>query len=497
LGRYYTRKKGSLYIYVTDGDEMIDPEAFPEELNLFGAESAWRLNNWMAISMGLPEEALDEAERILKMSGFREKDLDEEVLEEYFRSGDERLVEEGLTARLRERLPRLFKREEKPPEKVIMPETKPSRGPLEPLVIPGGTGEVPPPPRPLKAQRPLDEGEVIEHLLAYVRSRGFTYPDWLVKDYYLCLKTKPFVVLTGFSGLGKTALTRLVAEALTGGREDRYLRVPVQPDWLDDRRVLGFYNPITERYVSTPFLDFLLEASENPGEPFFLCLDEMNLSRVEHYLSQILSAMESLDREIHLHSIKGGVRSEDGRLIPPRVRLPENLFITGTINVDEASYPLSPKLLDRTNIIEFSEVDLEERYEEQRYERRITLDMETLRGFRRRLSPEIEEKVVEVLAEINEITMKGGFPVSYRVREEVLAYIGNSQGVFSRNLRENLRMALDLQIKQRILTKIRGTEAIRPLLERLRRFLGEKLPLSAEKVERMMERLDEDGFTSF
>lgn len=96
MGRFYTRKRGNLYIYVTDLDEMIDPDAFPEELNLFGAESAWRLSSCIAICTELPDNVLDQAETILKIEGFRERNLEEGVLEEYFRSGDESLIEEGL-----------------------------------------------------------------------------------------------------------------------------------------------------------------------------------------------------------------------------------------------------------------------------------------------------------------------------------------------------------------------------------------------------------------
>ena len=92
MGRFYTRKRGNLYIYVTDREEMIDPDAFPEELNLFSAESAWRLTNCIAICTELPEKILDQAETILKIEGFRERALEEEVLEEYFRSGDRRLI---------------------------------------------------------------------------------------------------------------------------------------------------------------------------------------------------------------------------------------------------------------------------------------------------------------------------------------------------------------------------------------------------------------------
>ena len=317
-----------------------------------------------------------------------------------------------------------------------------------------------------------------------------------MKNYYISLKTKPFVILAGYSGMGKTALTRLFAEAVSENVEEQYLRVAVQPNWLDDRHLLGFYNPLTGRYISTPFLDFLLRAVENPDKPYFLCLDEMNLSRVEYYFSRFISAMESIDRTIHLHGFSGGVKTEDGRVIPPRLKMPSNLYISGTINIDEASYSLTPKLIDRANIIEFYGVDIwSEEVED--YDRRIRLSIPTLNGFKRELEPGERRWVLSTLREIHEMTARYGFPISQRVRREALSYVANSRGIYSEDPEENMRIALDLQVKQRVLTKISGAEPIRPLLEDLSGYFEGRLPISAEKVRRMLVTLNEYGFTSF
>lgn len=487
---------------------LLDLNLFPPELNLFGPESAWRINERMAIVNDAEENSLDQAEVILSLNGFRRRDLDEGILENYFILGDELMLEEAL--------PEVVAPPAPPPpapkaaervlveEEVIMPEVARPEGTV-PTLFPSGIKQLegeppivaPPVVEARAATRATDEGELIEHILAYIRSRGFSYPDRLVKDYYVCLKTKPFVILAGYSGMGKTALTRLVAEAVAEDVEEQYLRVSVQPDWLDDKGLLGFYNPLTGQYVSTPFLDFLLRAAENPDKPYFLCLDEMNLSRVEYYFSRFLSAMESLDRTIHLHGVKDGAGTAYGRLVPPKLKMPSNLFISGTINIDESTYPLSPKLLDRANTIEFFEVDLRGHPKAGEYRRRLTLDMETLNRFRGALQPSEEERVIETLAEVNEKTLRRGFPISYRVRREVLDYVGNSRGIYSGDSEENLRTALDLQVKQRVLTKIAGTESVRPLLEDLEEHFTGRLPLSAEKVGRMLKRLDENGFTNF
>ncbi|KYH38382.1 MAG: GTPase subunit of restriction endonuclease-like protein [Candidatus Bathyarchaeota archaeon B23] len=474
MGRYYTRRGSTLYIYVTEGDRMIDLRIFPPELNLFGAESDWRVNERIAIIRGVEEESLEKAEIILGLNGFLEREMEEELLERYFASGDETAL--GAPAPII------------PVGEVILPE---AQAPMEvetPLRVETLEAE---------AVEAVGEGELIDHIIRYIRSRGYSYPDRLIKSYYISMKTKPFVILTGYSGMGKTALTRLFAEAVAEQVEEQYLRIAVQPNWLDDRYLLGFYNPITGRYISTPFLDFLLRAVEHPDRPYFLCLDEMNLSRVEYYFSRFLSAMESIDRVIHLHGFVGGVRREDGKLIPPRLRMPPNLYISGTINIDEASYSLTSKLIDRANVIEFHDIEIWSEEVKEEYGRRLPLSTAMLDSFRGELDTEEREAALGALRELNEITARYGFPISQRVRRETLSYIANSRGIYSEDPRENLRVALDLQVKQRVLTKISGTESIRPILEDLRGYLQGHLPISAEKVERMLVTLNEHGYTSF
>ena len=151
-------------------------------------------------------------------------------------------------------------------------------------------------------------------------------------------------------------------------RLDNYVVVPVRPDWVDNRGLLGYLNPLTNAYSTTPFLNLLLrahdeerrarDAGENP-HPFFVILDEMNLARVEHYFSDFLSALES-GKAIPLHEdedIESG-KSESRPQVPRQLKVPGNVLFTGTVNVDETTYMFSPKVLDRAFTIEFNEVDL-------------------------------------------------------------------------------------------------------------------------------------------
>ena len=152
-------------------------------------------------------------------------------------------------------------------------------------------------------------------------------------------------------------------------RLNNYVVVPVRPDWVDNRGLLGYLNPLTNEYSTTPFLNVLLrardeeeraEAADEKPHPFFVILDEMNLARVEHYFSDFLSALES-GEDIPLHeneAIESG-ESESGPQVPRQLKVPDNVLFTGTVNVDETTYMFSPKVLDRAFTIEFDQVDLQ------------------------------------------------------------------------------------------------------------------------------------------
>ncbi|MFD2304573.1 McrB family protein, partial [Roseibacillus ishigakijimensis] len=179
--------------------------------------------------------------------------------------------------------------------------------------------------------------------------------------------TKPFVILTGASGTGKTKVAESLAKQLTNENRENYAVVAVGSDWTDSRNVLGYVNHLREGedglpiYQSTQVLDLLLEANlpKNQKTPFFLILDEMNLSHVERYLADFLSAMERSEGELVLH--QEGVKGTNLQRflgqpgdVPRSVPYPQNLFVIGTVNIDETTYMFSPKVLDRANVIEFA-----------------------------------------------------------------------------------------------------------------------------------------------
>ena len=338
----------------------------------------------------------------------------------------------------------------------------------------------------------------------------FHFPEKVILNYHTALRTKPFVILTGLSGTGKTKLAQLYAQFMTAQDEagDRYEVIPVRPDWMDNKGLLGFYNLLTERYQSTPFLDILLRARRNPTRRYYVILDEMNLAKVEYYFSDFLSAMESRE-EIELHSlaqdaIKAGADSDvDYVGIPSRVRVPKNLYFTGTVNIDETTYMFSPKVLDRANTIEFNRVDLLRFF-----------DLNPFTGLK-------EQQLL--LTKMNQLLAKHELHFGYRVAGEIMKYVRSAMAAGMDG-----NCAFDLQIRQKVLPKFHGSrgkledalldllslttgmtsfredegdDELEWIIERLLKsedgLKGVPYPESAKKVARMVRDLRRDGFVSF
>lgn len=160
------------------------------------------------------------------------------------------------------------------------------------------------------------------------------------------LLTKPFLIFTGLSGSGKSLAAKQFARVFSK-YDLHYHFVAVGPDWNNRDPLLGYPDGIhPDVYQSTPILELLIKAKKDNTHPYFLILDEMNLSHVERYFADFLSAMES-GEEISLY--EGSQRGE----IPKTISIPPNFFIIGTVNIDETTYQFSPKVLDRANVIEF------------------------------------------------------------------------------------------------------------------------------------------------
>ncbi|MEO8084939.1 MAG: hypothetical protein ABI780_14035, partial [Ardenticatenales bacterium] len=324
------------------------------------------------------------------------------------------------------------------------------------------------------------------------------------------------------TGIEFTRPIMTVAEVVVKNR----LVVPVRPDWTDNRGLLGWYNPITERYHRTEFLDFLLAANDEveaaaaePGRaaaPFFVILDEMNLARVEHYFSDFLSAMES-GEPIPLHDDDGAANGDgEGRPVPRRLTVPPNLFITGTVNIDETTYMFSAKVLDRAFTIEFNDVDLhglgravfDGPFDGATQDAvSLTLprladalaapvpvgagDWTAMRGL-------ADGVLTNVILDLHGTLAPTNRHFGYRVANEIGRYM-TLAAAQSDGSAPALRASLDLALLAKVLPKLHGTQAeLGDLIDTLATFARENgLSRMGRKLARMRRRLETQGFTSF
>ncbi len=364
--------------------------------------------------------------------------------------------------------------------------------------------------------------EKVAAIKSYIAAKGFNYEGDLIENFYLSLKSKPFVILAGTSGTGKTRLVKLFAEAIGA----KMKLVPVRPDWSDSSDLFG-HTDLSNCFHPGAIIDFVKQAEWNKEVPHFLCLDEMNLARVEYYLSDFLSIIETRDRKddgtIETDPLVdvSYYKDKEARDKYGRVYIPENLYIIGTVNMDETTFPFSKKVLDRANTIEFSFVNLISKAAAGGSPVAQNLDNGFLKTeylyLRDCYDTELIDTVCFNLEELNQILVKANLHVGYRVRDEISFYMMNNKA--SDLLSEDA--AFDHEIMQKILPRIQGSSAaIKEVLSELfmkcagdySGFAGTtayeqmqscldskpcKYPNSAKKIAFMMRRYEEDGFTSY
>lgn len=357
---------------------------------------------------------------------------------------------------------------------------------------------------------------------AYIAARGFNYEGDLIENFYLSLKSKPFVILAGTSGTGKTRLVKLFAEAIGA----KMKLVPVRPDWSDSSDLFG-HTDLSNQFHPGAIIDFIKQAEWDKSTPHFLCLDEMNLARVEYYLSDFLSIIETRDRKdngvIETDALVDAsyFQSQSAKEKYGRVYIPENLYIIGTVNMDETTFPFSKKVLDRANTIEFSFVNLMAKATAGGQAAAQKLDNSFLKTEYLYLQDCDDEDLIDTicfnLEELNQILVKANLHVGYRVRDEISFYMMNNKK--AELLDEDA--AFDHEIMQKILPRVQGSSAaIKDVLselfvkcagdytgfagaaayEQMSTYLDSKsckYPNSAKKIAFMMRRYEEDGFTSY
>lgn len=314
----------------------------------------------------------------------------------------------------------------------------------------------------------FSEQEFIAQFLSCVEQKGFLYDKKDLYNFHVAAKSSKLLILSGMSGIGKSALVRLYGEAL-GLSASQMAFLPVRPSWMDDGDILGYLDKNSMLYYpsDTGLAELLVEASKHPEKMYMVCFDEMNLARVEHYFAQFISVLEKKDsRKIQLYNPSLENRVHNSHLYPAQISIGDNVLFMGTVNMDESTYHFSDKVLDRANVItlhqrKFADMKSFCPVKDGLF---VPISADAYRKFRVenkkvRLSNE-ELELLDALNEaLQESRVSGG--IGYRVAFDIDRYVENIPSLkdFTRG------DGLDLQTVQRILTKVRGSrEQLQTLL---------------------------------
>jgi energy-coupling factor transporter ATP-binding protein EcfA2 len=373
---------------------------------------------------------------------------------------------------------------------------------------------------------PLPVATQLANMVAALEVRGFITTSEQVVNFYLALLSSPIVIMTGTSGTGKSRLPRLFAEIMVG--ESGFCSVPVKPQWDDNSDMFGFTSPVqVDQFVRGKFTSAIEAANANPTRPFIVLLDEMNLAAVEHYFSDFLSVVESRRRvdgavvtdRLPLDLPQLPVGADDPYAALRNLFLPASVRVVGTANMDETTRSFSPKVLDRAFSIEFADANLTE------FPMAIppatTGDL-VFTGIADRLvdstnpvsireaytgASALCDEAAGYLETIRLILAPTGISFAYRTRDAVCYYMFHWA-------KDNLEAllpkadALDYCILQKVLPKIHGQgEVLARTLQTLKHWLDGNpvepysqspgFNRSAEKLQRMITRLDADGTTTY
>jgi len=378
----------------------------------------------------------------------------------------------------------------------------------------------------------------------------------LYRPYITAIKSKPFLLLAGISGTGKSRIVRELAKACweKGSKEyddpkpKNFEMVQVKPNWHDSSELIGYVSRVSGSpvFVAGDFLKFVAKAWENPDVPYFLCLDEMNLAPVEQYFAEYLSVVESRKADENGVITTDPILKKSGedwyriltseltsdenvrnQFLNDGICIPQNLIVVGTVNMDETTFSFSRKVLDRAMTIEMNEVDLYGGLDD-RHEKIGKLEAGNLIGTAvegvdiYRENKEVCDTALKYLQAVN-LKLEGTpFKVAYRTRNEFLLYVVNNLP-YNKDKEGNeipqqevIARALDEITSMKILSRIEGdSDKIGNLLEELGKTVSEQLKVisgkdysekkndgekvysvSLAKLEEMEGRL-KSGYTSF
>lgn len=368
---------------------------------------------------------------------------------------------------------------------------------------------------------PADVLGLIRQIAHYISCGGFSVSDNDVSDLFLSLKAGSLPIITGGEGVAKTTFVRLFAEAVgANSTNGRFKLIPVRPSWQNADGLLGYNGP-DGKFVPGAMLDFVAAATENPDKPYFLCLDEMSVTRVEGYFSEVLSVMNSAHPEGNrvvtapLLSPEVFGSDEDARKYYGDLTLPDNLFIIGTISNEEARHGVSKRLIERAAIIELAKPDLTLTPPPASLPQPTPLKADFFKKDIFALASVVNHRktitdMVTLLGVINEILQRADAEIGFRVRDEIcfFLYYNAEYGLMSPEA------AIDCTIVQKMIPRIvgdadevesvltelfkicAGTQDENAIYEPLEEGLG-LFPTSARKLSEMAVRASNGGRISY
>jgi 5-methylcytosine-specific restriction enzyme B len=367
--------------------------------------------------------------------------------------------------------------------------------------------------------------------------------DLLISNYFLSIKTKPFLILAGLSGTGKTRLVRQLAFQFCppvvdlqekANKPGNFELIKVRPNWHDSTELLGYVSQLQSKFISTPFVKFLIKAWKYKDIPFFVCLDEMNLAPVEQYFAEYLSVVETrnlINGEIVSDALIDsklftdykttddfwkdlGIveETEKEQFCKNGLTLPPNLIVIGTVNMDETTHSFSRKVLDRAMTIEMNDIRLNENLynDEELGYLPESLPAELVIGkftsgsqaaiyLKENGEENTIKEVITFLDNVNTHLEGSPFQIAYRVRDEFLIYMANMKVLSDKDSDDWLNSSLDVLLNMKVLPRIEGDEErTGKSLQGLEEIAVSKAFIkSSKKIEEMKNRLQKYHYTSY
>ncbi|MEH7254883.1 AAA family ATPase [Neobacillus niacini] len=342
------------------------------------------------------------------------------------------------------------------------------------------------------------EEQLLDDFVQRTKEKGLLYADKDLYNFHTAMKSSNLVILAGMSGIGKSKLVQAYGEALGLTEKYQITFIPVRPAWTDDADVIGYSDTLNHVYRpgDSGLINALLYAHKNKNKLHIICFDEMNLARVEHYFSQFLSILElekGPNKVLRLYNEELTDSLKNSAIYPPSIPIGDNVIFVGTVNVDESTYHFSDKVLDRANVITPTVQPFENL---KRLSQAVgsvklasaTISLEEFESIRSNNQDiQLKDSELALLWDIHTDLQKvnknlGAGP---RIVRQIDMYLKNlpNNSVLTRE------EAFDIQIVQRILTKVRGPE------DQLKPFIGsynrQTENIEESKLGEILDRYDE------